>query len=237
MITQLDASNPHQAFPDVEKALSEPDGLLAVGGDLSAERLVRAYRYGIFPWYSDDSPIFWWSPDPRMIFIPDQFRPSRSLRKLLRRQEFTITWDQAFDQVIMACAEPRHDDTGTWITEDMISAYRNLHKLGVAHSLETWKNKQLVGGLYGVSIGQVFFGESMFSRTSNASKVALATFMQIAQSWQYQLVDCQVYNDHLASLGAKVIPRQMFSQLLEIHCEAQIAPHAWQSSPVTQSLK
>lgn len=228
MITQLDISNPHQAFPDVGMALDEPNGLLAIGGDLSSHRLIRAYQQGIFPWYSDDSPIMWWSPDPRMVLIPDQFQPSRSLRKILRRGDFSITCDQAFNQVIKACAEPRHEDEGTWITEQMMSAYRELHRLGVAHSIEVWENNQLVGGFYGVGIGQVFFGESMFSRKSNASKVALATFMQSAQSWQYQLVDCQVYSDHLASMGANSIPRKLFTRLLDKYSQAQLSTEAWQ---------
>ncbi len=228
MITQLDISNPHQAFPDVDMALDEPNGLLAIGGDLSPQRLIRAYQQGIFPWYSDDSPIMWWSPDPRMVLIPDQFQPSRSLRKILRRGDFVITCDQAFNQVIRACAEPRHEDDGTWITEHMMSAYSELHRLGVAHSIEVWKNKQLVGGFYGVGIGQVFFGESMFSRKSNASKAALATFMQSARSWQYQLVDCQVYSDHLASMGANSIPRKLFTRLLERYSQAQLSTDAWQ---------
>lgn len=227
MIIQLDAHNPQQHFPDVELALQEPNGLLAIGGDLSPERLIRAYRHGIFPWYSNDSPIMWWSPNPRMVLIPDQFQASRSLRKILRRGDFTITCDQAFDQVINACAEPRHDDEGTWITQQMMSAYNQLHTLGVAHSIEAWNNKQLVGGLYGISIGQVFFGESMFSRESNASKAALATFMQSAQNWHYQLVDCQVYSDHLASMGASSISRIQFTQLLDNHCETQVSTHAW----------
>jgi leucyl/phenylalanyl-tRNA--protein transferase len=227
MITQLDAHNPQQHFPDVELALEEPNGLLAISGDLSPERLIRAYRHGIFPWYNNDSPIMWWSPNPRMVLIPDQFQASRSLRKVLRRGDFTFTCDQAFSQVISACAEPRNEDEGTWITQKMISAYNQLHKIGVAHSIETWNNKQLVGGFYGISIGRVFFGESMFSRESNASKAALATFMQSAQSWNYQLVDCQVYSDHLASMGASSIPRKQFTQLLDIHCETQVSTHAW----------
>jgi leucyl/phenylalanyl-tRNA--protein transferase len=228
MITQLDISNPHQAFPDVDMALDEPNGLLAIGGDLTPQRLIRAYQQGIFPWYSDDSPIMWWSPDPRMVLIPAQFQPSRSLRKILRRGDFSITCDQAFNQVISACAEPRHEDEGTWITEQMMSAYNELHRRGIAHSIEAWADSHLVGGFYGVSIGQVFFGESMFSRKSNASKAALATFMQSAQSWQYQLVDCQVYSDHLANMGANSIPRKQFTQLLDKYSQAQLSTEAWQ---------
>ncbi|HFD12699.1 MAG TPA: leucyl/phenylalanyl-tRNA--protein transferase [Crenotrichaceae bacterium] len=230
MIIQLNANNPGQDFPNVDNALQEPDGLLAIGGDLLPERLLNAYRHGIFPWFNDGSPIMWWSPDPRMIFVPEQFQPSRSLRKILRRGDFTITWDRAFQQVISACAEPRDEDGGTWITEQMMTAYIELHRIGVAHSIEAWKNNELVGGLYGVAIGQVFFGESMFSRVSNASKVALATLMQLAQDWQYQLVDCQVYNDHLASMGARLIPRKTFSQLLNLHCPASISSLAWQQT-------
>jgi leucyl/phenylalanyl-tRNA--protein transferase len=234
MITQLDSHNPHQSFPDIETALEDPDGLLAIGGDLSPQRLIQAYRNGIFPWYSDDSPIMWWSPNPRMVLIPGQYQPSRSLRKILRRGDFTVTCNQAFSQVIGLCAEPRHDDDGTWITEQMMHAYNQLHQLGVAHSIESWANNQLVGGFYGVSIGQVFFGESMFSRKSNASKAALATFLQSAHGWHYQLVDCQVYSNHLASLGAISIPRQQFTQLLNKHCEAQLATEAWQQIVASQ---
>lgn len=228
MITQLDSSDPSQGFPDIELALKDPNGLLAIGGDLTPQRLIRAYQNGIFPWYSADSPIMWWSPNPRMILLPDQFQPSRSLRKILRRGDFTITCDLAFDQVIRACAEPRDEEQGTWITQQMINAYNQLHALGIAHSIEAWNNKQLVGGLYGVSIGQVFFGESMFSRKSNASKAALATFMQSARSWNYQLVDCQVYSDHLASLGAISLPRKRFKRLLKTYCYAQPSTAAWQ---------
>ncbi len=228
MITQLDTAYPSQSFPDIELALKDPNGLLAIGGDLTPQRLIRAYQNGVFPWYSDDSPIMWWSPNPRMILFPDQFQPSRSLRKILRRGDFTITCDLAFDQVIRACAEPRDEEQGTWITLQMINAYNQLHELGIAHSIEAWNNKQLVGGLYGVSIGQVFFGESMFSRKSNASKAALATFMQSARSWNYQLVDCQVHSDHLASLGAISMPRKRFKRLLETYCYAQPSTAAWQ---------
>ncbi len=228
MIIQLDEHNSQQGFPDVEIALQEPNGLLAIGGDLSSERLIHAYRHGIFPWYNDDSPIMWWSPNPRMVLIPDQFQASRSLRKILRRGDFTITCDQAFNQVICACAEPRQDGEGTWITQQMMFAYNQLHELGFAHSVEAWTNKQLVGGFYGIGIGQVFFGESMFSRKSNASKAALATFMQLAKAWRYQLIDCQVYSDHLSSLGASSIPRKQFTQLLNLHCETQVSAKAWQ---------
>jgi len=237
MITQLDANNPHQAFPDVEQAAHDPNGLLAIGGDLTTERLMNAYRHGIFPWYNHGSPILWWSPDPRMIFIPERFQPSRSLRKILRRGEFTITWDQAFDSVISACAEPRQDDQGTWISDDMIRAYQKLHQSGHAHSIEAWKHGALAGGLYGVTIGQVFFGESMFSRTSNASKAALANFMLLAENWQYQLIDCQVYSDHLASMGAQLIPRTIFTGLLDLYCQARTTPHAWQQKTIQSQSK
>ncbi|MCH9698070.1 MAG: leucyl/phenylalanyl-tRNA--protein transferase [Gammaproteobacteria bacterium] len=227
MLVQLNANHPDQPFPAVDNALQEPNGLLAVGGDLSPVRLLQAYRKGIFPWYSDPSPILWWSPDPRMIFIPELFKPKRSLAKILRRGDFTITWDKAFEHVIHACAAPRKDSDGTWINNAMIDAYIELHRLGIAHSVETWHNQQLVGGLYGLAIGQVFFGESMFSRISNASKAALATFLRNALEWNYQLVDCQVYNDHLASLGAICIPRREFSSLLKIYCDHSSSDLAW----------
>ena len=167
-------SAPARAFPDVDVALVEPNGLLALGGDLSAPRLMYAYAHGIFPWYSEDQPILWWSPDPRMVLEPDELRISRSLRKRIRRGEYRITQDHCFEQVVQACAAPRAPGNGTWILPEMLAAYVNLHHLGHAHSIECWFENQLVGGLYGIAIGRVFFGESMFSRRVDASKVALA---------------------------------------------------------------
>lgn len=206
-------------FPDISLALDEPDGLLAVGGDLSPPRLLAAYRQGIFPWYNHGQPILWWSPNPRTVLFPDKLHISRSLRKTLRQQRFTVITDSAFTKVIEACSAPRDDnDSGTWITEEMKQAYRHLFELGHAHCVECWLDGKLVGGLYGVGIGRVFFGESMFSRTRDASKVAFAHLVCQLEQWGYGLVDCQVHSTHLESLGAEEINREHFRQLLDHWC-------------------
>lgn len=199
-------------FPSVDYAAREPNGLLAAGGDLSVPRLLQAYRYGIFPWYGDKQPILWWSPDPRCVFLPDALHISRSLRKCLRHGKYAVSFDTAFAEVIRACAGPRSNQPngGTWITPDMQAAYLDLHRYGYAHSVEVRMQKKLVGGIYGVAIGSVFFGESMFSRRSNASKIALAWLSKQLSAWGYKLIDCQVYSEHLARLGAALIPRAEF---------------------------
>lgn len=200
-------------FPDPSRASSE--GLLAVGGDLSVSTLLTAYRAGIFPWYGPEQPILWWTPDPRCVLFPASFRASRSLQKRVRSGRFRTTADRAFTQVISACAEVRlRAGTGTWISPEMRRAYIQLHELGYAHSIETWQEEQLVGGLYGVSLGAAFFGESMFSLATDASKVALMQLVRIAQERDFQLIDCQVPSAHLASLGAVEIPRTQFQALL-----------------------
>ncbi len=199
-------------FPSPETASAE--GLLAVGGDLSTDRLLEAYRCGIFPWYGTGQPILWWSPDPRMVLFPDQLKISRSLRKTLRHSGFRVTLDNAFRQVIEGCAEPRRGQPGTWITAEMQDAYCDLHAAGHAHSVETWIGRDLVGGLYGVALGGAFFGESMFSRTTDASKVALVHLVRQLEAWGYRLIDCQVTSAHLSSLGAEEIPRSTFLSLL-----------------------
>ncbi|MCG8311867.1 MAG: leucyl/phenylalanyl-tRNA--protein transferase [Pseudomonadales bacterium] len=201
-------------FPSSESALLEPDGLLAAGGDLSTERLLSAYRQGIFPWYEDGQPILWWSPNPRCVVFTDTFQPSRSLRKTLNKQQFEIKVDTSFREVILACAAPRSYSDGTWITDDMITAYCRLHHQGFAHSFECWQDGELVGGLYGVSLGKVFFGESMFSTVSNASKVAFSALVNHCKTLKFPLIDCQVTNDHLLSLGAEEILRRKFTSLL-----------------------
>jgi len=216
-------------FPDANLALAEPDGLLAAGGDLSPERLLDAYRKGIFPWYSDGQPILWWSPNPRTVLYPDQPKISRSLRKVLRQGRFALSYDRAFERVIAACAAPRSEEAGTWITDAMMQAYTKLHRLGHAHSIECWLDGELVGGLYGVSIGRVFFGESMFSRARDASKVAFVQLANQLADWQYGLIDCQVYSPHLASLGARSIPRKQFLERLDELCKLDPAPEAWQT--------
>jgi leucyl/phenylalanyl-tRNA--protein transferase len=210
----LAPDDPSASFPDVREALTEPDGLLAIGGDLGVARLVNAYRHGIFPWYSAGDPILWWSPDPRTVLEPHGLRISRSLRKLLRRRLLGVTLDRNFPAVINACAEPRADGGGTWLLPEMISAYRALHVHGIAHSVEVWRDGTLVGGLYGVAIGGVFFGESMFTRIDNASKVALVHLCQHLGSRGFALVDCQVLTGHLIRMGAQQIPREQFVRQL-----------------------
>lgn len=202
-------------FPPIQAALKEPNGLLAVGGDLSPERLLAAYHRGIFPWYEDPQPILWWAPDPRVVLFPAKIHISRSLRKTLNRQEFGVSFDKAFRRVIRGCATLDQSRSGTWITGDMFNAYTQLHELGWAHSVEVWQNQELVGGLYGMCIGRMFFGESMFSRVSNASKIALASLCEWLQSQGVELIDCQVGNPHLYSMGAEDISRREFSGLLD----------------------
>lgn len=207
MLTLLNNDTP---FPPVEQALASPNGLLAVGGDLSPARLLQAYSAGIFPWFNSGEPILWWSPHPRMVLVPEEFKTSRSLGKILRSNCYEVRSDSAFEQVMQACAAPRKGQTGSWIHEDMITAYSALHKMGVAHSVETWSEGVLVGGLYGVSIGRMFYGESMFSHAANASKVALAHLAAQLSRWGYGMIDCQMNTPHLASLGAREIPRTEF---------------------------
>jgi len=201
-------------FPPPE--LAEENGLLAIGGDLSESRVLLAYSMGIFPWYSDEDPLLWWSPDPRLILIPKELKLSRSLRQTLKKETFRVTLDTAFEQVIRACAEVHNnDDGGTWITEEMIEAYTALHRSGYAHSVECWLRNELAGGLYGISLGSVFFGESMFTMKSNASKAAFATLVGQLTKWEFDLIDCQVTTPHLISLGAREIPRSEFLVLLK----------------------
>jgi leucyl/phenylalanyl-tRNA--protein transferase len=214
----LDADDKGYAFPPVEHALREPDGLLAVGGDLAPERILSAYRQGIFPWFSPGQPILWWSPDPRAVLLPEKLKVSRSLRKTINKGSFRVTFDTAFEQVIRACAAtPRRGQPGTWITEEMQQAYIHLHRMGHAHSAESWSGDELVGGLYGLRLGRVFYGESMFSRRTDASKVAFVHLVRKLQEEGVVLIDCQVTTDHLLSLGAEEIPRRRFVELLRQH--------------------
>ncbi len=206
-------------FPDVNLALAEPDGLLAIGGDLNPNRLLEAYRKGIFPWYSETQPIMWWSPDPRCVLLPDELIISRSLKKSLRKHDYKVTFNQRFHEVVKSCAEPRLDSSGTWITQAIMKNYQSLHASGYAHSVECWQNGDLVGGLYGVAIGQIFFGESMFSRKTDASKICLAHLVHLLKTQGCTLIDCQVYSEHLASLGARTIPRDEFSNILNQFCD------------------
>ncbi|WP_178990805.1 MULTISPECIES: leucyl/phenylalanyl-tRNA--protein transferase [Winogradskyella] len=199
-------------FPDVSKASA--DGLLAIGGDLSPERLLFAYSKGIFPWFQDEEPILWWSPDPRFVLLPDDLKVSKSMKQVLKKDAFKVTTNKAFKAVVENCAcAKRSDQYGTWITDDMIKAYVKLHRLGYAKSIEVWQNKELVGGLYGIEINdKVFCGESMFTKVSNASKVGFITFIQNSS---YQLIDCQLHTKHLESLGAKNMPRNEFIKYLK----------------------
>lgn len=202
-------------FPPVEEALSEPNGLLALGGDLSCERLLVAYRQGIFPWFAPGNPILWWSPDPRMVLFPQEIKIRTSLARSLRNSAYEVRLDTAFDQVLQACADtPRPGQDGTWITPDMQKAYQELHRLGHAHSVETWIDGQLAGGLYGVAIGRVFYGESMFSARRDASKIALAHLCLFLARRDFGIIDCQMETAHLASMGARPISRQRFRELI-----------------------
>lgn len=227
MILLLDPDNPEEPFPPVEDAKQEPDGLLAVGGDLSPARLLNAYRHGIFPWYSSEQPILWWAPDPRTVLFPERIKISRSLGKTLRNRDYRVTLDTAFAEVISACAMPQPDREETWITEEMKQAYIHLHQLGHAHSVEIWQNNRLVGGLYGIAIGRVFYGESMFSRVRDASKIALVHLARHLADRDFGLIDCQVYTPHLISMGAEEIERRHFCDLLQHFCHQPGFTGSW----------
>ncbi len=201
-------------FPDV--AETHESGILAIGGDLSTKRLQLAYRSGIFPWFEDGEPITWWSPDPRMVLFLDELKVSKSMRNILNRELFQVTFNKAFEQVILNCQQSkRQGQSGTWITDQMVGAYQELHEIGFAQSVEVWQEDQLVGGLYGIDLGTIFCGESMFSKVSNASKVAFIHLVRKLQAEDYRLLDCQVYNEHLDSLGAREIPRDVFIDILQ----------------------
>tara|TARA_B110000858_G_C17810161_1_gene480753 strand:+ start:21068 stop:21763 length:696 start_codon:yes stop_codon:yes gene_type:complete len=202
------------SFPDISLALADPNGLLAAGGDLSPQRLVEAYSKGIFPWFEEGQPILWWSPDPRMVMFPKDLRVSKSLHKAINKSHYTVTLDEAFSEVIACCAKPRGDSPGTWISAEMQVAYTQLFEAGHAHSVEVWRDGELIGGLYGIALGQLFFGESMFSFESNASKIALVNLVKQLRQWNYKLIDCQVSSEHLESLGAIEISREEFRQQL-----------------------
>jgi leucyl/phenylalanyl-tRNA--protein transferase len=213
-ITWLSPQDAPEWFPPLEQALDEPAGLLAAGGDLSPARVLAAYQRGIFPWYSPGQPVLWWSPDPRAVLFPEEFRCSRSLQKTLRNGGFSVTIDEDFASVIDACAAPRPHSLGTWITSEMRDAYVELHRLGFAHSVEARREGRLAGGLYGVRLGGVFFGESMFSRERDASKVALARLVEVCRRDSIELIDCQLSSRHLESLGSRILPRVQFQALL-----------------------
>ena len=223
MIPWLTPGEPY--FPATHRALDDPNGLLAAGGELNAKWLQAAYPLGIFPWYTEDDPILWWSPSPRCVLYPSQFHESKSLKKSLRKEHFTVKIDTQFEEVIQQCAAPRGDN-GTWISDHIIAAYSDLHHKGVAHSVEVYQADKLVGGLYGLAIGQVFFGESMFSHVTDASKVATKILCAELEKANYAVIDCQIYNPHLASLGAVEIERNEFEQLLT-HCKRTPSHNPW----------
>ena len=214
-------------FPPVTEALQQPDGLLAMGGNLDIETLVNAYQSGIFPWYNEGEPLLWWSPDPRMVVRPDNIHISSSMKRLLKKHTYTVTFDTSFRAVIDACSEPREGQNGTWITEEMKQAYCRLHSAGYAHSIEVWDHEQLIGGLYGVAIGKVFFGESMFSRASNSSKLAMIYLCGELDLRGFKLIDCQVPSKHLESLGATLITRNIFIKQLNDYCRYPISDANW----------
>jgi leucyl/phenylalanyl-tRNA---protein transferase len=222
-VTWLSPQDAPEWFPPLEQALDEPPGLLAAGGDLSPPRLLAAYRRGIFPWYSPGQPVLWWSPDPRAVLFPEEFNCSRSLAKTIRNGGFELVVDRDFAAVIDACAAPRPHAPGTWITSEMRNAYLRLHRLGLAHSIEAWRAGKLAGGLYGVRLGGVFFGESMFSRERDASKVALAHLVEVCLRNSIGVIDCQLPSPHLASLGSRTIPRLQFQALLREHVSLEPA--------------
>lgn len=220
---------PH--FPAVEEALEDPSGLLAFGGKLNPHWLLAAYRQGIFPWFNPGEPTLWWSPDPRMVILPEHFKVRRSLKKTIRKQLYDITFDTDFEAVLEGCAAARNYTDETWITPEMKRAYLDLHHEGYAHSVEAWQDGQLVGGLYGVAIGKVFCGESMFAKATDASKVAFVHLIEQLKAWQFQLVDCQVYTDHLASFGAQEIDRAHFLDYLKLYAAAPAQAGPWTLEP------
>lgn len=215
-------------FPPVTRALTAPAGLLAAGGDLSADWLLAAYSRGVFPWFNADQPILWWSLDPRMVLFPQELRVSHSLKRVMRKRRYEIRVDTAFREVMERCSRPRAGQDGTWISPQMIAAYTELHRLGVAHSIETWINGELAGGLYGVALGRVFYGESMFTQVADASKIAFVHLVRQLQRWQFKVIDCQMNTAHLARFGAREIPRTEFMQLLAEGVHAPGVALPWQ---------
>ena len=218
---------PHDPFPSVEHALEDPNGLLAAGGDLSPERLLDAYAHGIFPWFGADDPLLWWSPDPRMVLYTSEVHVSRSLRKTIRSNRMQVSLDSCFTQVMEGCAAPRPGQDGTWITHEMSDAYRRLFDLGYAHSVEVWAENRLVGGLYGVALGRMFYGESMFSRVSDASKIALVALVKQIERWGFPCVDCQMSTRHLSSLGAREVSRATFLRHVRALVRKDPLPSPW----------
>ncbi len=231
MIFRLDETVPDHPFPDPSLAENEPNGLLAVGGDLHPRRLLNAYRHGIFPWYSEDQPILWWSPDPRMVLFPEEIHVARSLRRQMRRGGLELRIDSDFAGVLEACATPRHEDEGTWLIPEMRAAYLSLYHMGHAHSFELWQDQRLVGGLYGVTLGRMFFGESMFSRIPSASRIVMVHLCEHLAAHGFPLIDCQIHNPHLERMGAREIPRARFQRLLADAVTQPEASDTWLARP------
>ena len=225
MISWLESGDP---FPPHAKALRDPNGLLAAGADLSPARLIDAYSHGIFPWFNADEPILWWSPDPRMVLFPEALKVSRSLKKVIRNREYEVRLDSAFTQVMHGCAQARRGQSGTWITPVMIAAYTQLHKMGIAHSAETWIDGELAGGLYGIALGRMFYGESMFTAVSDASKIAFVHLVWQLKRWGFGMIDCQMKTAHLATFGATEIPRADFIRRVSNLIQYSPAPITWQ---------
>jgi leucyl/phenylalanyl-tRNA--protein transferase len=219
--------DPRAPFPPTQEALESPNGLLAWGGDLEPDRLMAAYRLGIFPWYSEGQPVLWWSPAPRCVVFPEEVYLSRRTRRRYNSGRYRLSSDQAFDRVVEACAEPRSYDTGTWITHDLRRAFGRLHRIGHAHSVEVWQAEELVGGIYGLAVGAVFFGESMFHRQVDASKVALVALCRLLARWGFGLLDCQVGNPHLFRMGAVELPRRDFEARLALLTDEPGEPGSW----------
>ena len=232
-IVWLSADDDPESFPAIDRALLEPDGLLAAGGDLSSDRLPAAYRHGIFPWYEDGQPILWWSPDPRCVLFPSDFHVARRLKRDIAKSGAEICVNQSFDDVVRACAEPRPSQQGTWITDEMMAAYSRLHREGWAHSLEIREDGELVGGIYGIAIGRVFFGESMFSKAKNASKFAFYALARTLDAAGFPLIDCQVVSGHLMTLGATTIARAEFATVLDESCEPRSRFTGWPEKAVS----
>ena len=222
--------DPGAPFPPTSQALNSPNGLLAWGGDLHPRRLLAAYRAGIFPWYTEGQPVLWWTPAPRCVLVPGEVYLSRRTRRRYNSGRYRLSLDQAFTEVMAACAEPRAGESGTWITRDMLRAYRQLHEQGAAHSLEVWEGDELAGGIYGLSLGSVFFGESMFSRRTDGSKLALVALCRLLVRWGFALLDCQVGNPHLYRMGAQEITREGFELTLARNVDRQPSPRAWRES-------
>jgi leucyl/phenylalanyl-tRNA--protein transferase len=235
-IKWISRDDPPDSFPAISSALRSPNGLLAAGGDLASERLLHAYELAIFQWFDTGQPILWWSPDPRCVLLPADFHVSRRFRRTLRNGSFRISFNKAFTRVITACGRPRDAHSGTWITPGMIDAYRELHRLGWAHSVEVWLEGQLVGGVYGIAIGKAFFGESMFSRVTDGSKVAVLALCRQLAAHQFRVLDCQVPSPHLMSLGATLVPRQKFASLLKTVCTPRTHFDEWPHAPVEATL-